>query len=113
MKKILSLLPFILACCLLMGVIGWGLFGIYEITCEAERLKALPGASGVDYLGLHGGIMVYGTGVFLISACGLVAAGVSRKVVKSGKLHTASGILMVLLGVLLFLPVGACLLGML
>ena len=60
MKKILSLLPFILACCLLMGVIGWGLFGIYEITCEAERLKALPGASGVDYLGLHGGIVVYG-----------------------------------------------------
>ena len=43
----------------------------------------------------------------------LVAAGVSRKVVKSGKLHTASGILMVLLGVLLFLPVAVCLLGML
>ena len=113
MKKILSLLPFILACCLLMGAIGWGISGIYEITWEAERLKTLPSASGVDYLGLHGGIVIYGTGVFLISACGLVAAGVSRKVIKSGKLHTASGILMALLGVLLFLPVGVCLLGML
>lgn len=113
MKKILSLLPFILACCLLMGVIGWGIFGICEITWEAERLKTLPDASGVDYLGLHGGIVVYGTGVFLISACGLIAAGVSRKVIKSGKLHTASGILMVLFGVLLCLPVGVCLLGML
>lgn len=113
MKKLLSFVPFVLACCLLIGAIGWGAFGIYDIHREMERLEALPSASGVDYLGVHGGIVIYGTGLFLISACGLVLAGISRKVVKSEKLRMTSKVLIVVLGLLLFLPVAVCILGML
>ena len=110
MKKFWSFVPFILACCLLIGVIGWGVFGICETYREVVRLKALPSASGVDYLGVHLAGIVIGSGVFLIAAPGMIFAGISRKVVKKEKLRTASGVLMVLFGVLLLLSVGACML---
>lgn len=111
MKKFLSFIPFILACCLLIGAIGWGVFGIYDTYREVERLKALPSASGVDYLGVHLAGVFFGSGVFLASAFGMIFSGISGKVVKNEKLHTVSGVLMVLFGVLLLLSVGACTLG--
>ena len=49
MKKILSFVPFVIACCLLIGAIGWGVLVIYDTCREVERLASLPSASGVDY----------------------------------------------------------------
>jgi hypothetical protein len=105
MKRFWSLVAFILACCLLIGAIGWGMFGLYETYLEVVRLKALPSASGVDYLGVHLAGIWIGSGVFLASVPGMIFAGISRKVVKNEKLRTASGVMMVLFGVLLVLSV--------
>ena len=108
MKKLLSLVPFILACCLLIGAVGWGIFGLYDTYREVQRLKNLPGASGVDYLGVHMAGVVIGIGMFPPSVGGMICSGISHKVNKQEKLHTASGVLMVLFGLLLFLSVGLC-----
>lgn len=108
MKKLLSLVPFILACCLLIGAVGWGVFGVYDTYREVQRLKDLPGASGVDYLGVHLAPVLFGVGVFAAAAGGMIFSGISKAVVKNGKIHTASGVLMILFGVLLFVSVVAC-----
>lgn len=108
MKKILSFVPFVIACCLLIGAIGWGVLVIYDTCREVERLASLPSASGVDYLGVHLAGVVFGSGVFLASVCGMIFSGISRAVIKSGKVRTASGVLMVLFGLLLLLSVAAC-----
>jgi hypothetical protein len=106
MKKRLSILPFILACCLLIGVIGWGISGIYDISRAIQWLEEQPAPSGVDFLGLHGAVFIYGVGVFLISLGGLIVSWISRKVVKYEKLGRISGVLMLLFGLLLLLSVG-------
>ena len=112
MKKLLSYLPFILACCLLIAAIGWGLIGICDTYREVQRLKTLQGASGADYLGVHLAGVLFGGGVFLASCCGMIFSGISRWIVKDGKLRTASGVLTVLFGVLLVLSMSVCILGM-
>lgn len=108
MKKFLSFVPFILACCLLIGAIGWGAFIIFDTYREVERLASLPGASGVDYLGVYVAPVIFGIGFFVASVGGMIFSGVSRAVVKKGKLHTTSGVLMILFGLLLILSVAAC-----
>ena len=112
MKKLLSCLPLILACCLLIGAIGWGIFGIYDTYREVQWLEKQPSVSGVDYLSVHFAVVFYGGGVLLASACGMVFSGISRWIAKSGKLRTSSGVLMVLFGLLLVLSVGVCIFGM-
>ena len=108
MKKFLSFVPFFLACCLLIGAIGWGALVICDTFQEVERLKNLPSASGVDYLGVHLSGVFFGAGVFVASAGGMIFSGISRAVIKHGKVRTASGVLMVLFGSLLLLSVAAC-----
>lgn len=110
MKKILSFVPFVIACCLLIGAIGWGIFIIYGTCQEVERLASLPSASGVDYLGVHLAGVFFGSGVFMASAFGIIFSGISCKVVNNEKLRTASGVLTVLFGLLLLLAVAACML---
>ena len=105
MKRLLLFVPFIIACCLLISAVGWGAFIIYDTYREVERLESLPGASGIDYLGVYVAPVVFGIGVFAASAGGMIFSGVSRAVVKNGKIHTASGVLMVLFGLLLLLSV--------
>ena len=108
MKRVLSFVPFVLACCLLIGAIGWGTLIVVDTCREVERLASLPGASGVDYLGVHLAPVLFGVGVFIPSVGGMILSGVSRAVVKNRKIHTASGVLMILFGVLLILSTVAC-----
>ena len=108
MKRLLSFVPFVIACCLLIGDIVWGTLIIVDTCREVERLAGLPGASGVDYLGVHLAPVLFGVGVFIPSVGGMILSGVSRAVVKNGKFHTASGVLMIRVGVLLLVSVVAC-----
>lgn len=108
MKRVLSFVPFVLACCLLIGAIGWGTLIVVDTCREVERLANLPGASGVDYLGVHLAPVLFGVGVFIPTVGGMILSGVSRAVVKNRKIHTASGVLMILFGVLLILSTVAC-----
>ena len=108
MKKLLPFIPFFLACCLLISAIGWGIFVIYSTFQEVQRLQNLPSASGVDYLGVHLTGVFFGSGVFVASACGIIFSGISRAVIKHGKVRTASGVLMALFSLLLLLAVAVC-----
>lgn len=108
MKRVLSFVPFVIACWLLISAIGWGTLIVVDTCREVERLSNLPGASGVDYLGVHLAPVLFGVGVFAAAAGGMIFSGISKGVVKNGKIHTASGVLMILFGVLLFVSVVAC-----
>ena len=112
MKKLLSFLPFFLACCLLLAAIAWGIFGVYDIGRELERLENTPGTSGVDYLGVYFGGFLYGLGELLIAIAGTVFAVISGRVVKNEKLRRGSTLLTVIFVLLLVLSLFICLLAM-
>ncbi|MBE6577556.1 MAG: hypothetical protein E7653_05415 [Ruminococcaceae bacterium] len=78
MKKIFSIIVFVLSILILLFNIFSIVFGGLDIKRECEELAA-HGASGVDYLGVHAemGILVIGSA--LISVVGVILSLVAMK----------------------------------
>ena len=108
MKKLLTFLPFVLACCLLLAAIAWGIFGIYDLHQELVRLEHTQGASGVDYLGVYFGGFLCAGGEFLIAIAGTIFSIISCRIVKNEKFQRVSGVLLVVFILLIFLSLSAC-----
>lgn len=79
MKKLLRLLPLIMALIVLVVSVSICIYGIYDINLTLHELASNPSASGIDYLGIGWG---YGIILFVISILGFILSIVSVRIVK-------------------------------
>ena len=90
MKKIISLILFILAVAVFIFELYFSIAGAVNVNNRFAELAA-RGASGHEYLGVGLDILVFG--VILISIVGLVLAIISWKIAKYRAVRIVSGVL--------------------
>ena len=79
MKKIISVILFILSCLTLIASISFCLYSLYDLNRIANELANNPSTSGIDYLGNGWG---YGIVLFFMSSFGLIVSIISGKLFK-------------------------------
>ena len=98
MKKIISVILFILSRLTLIASISFCLYSLYDLNRIANELANNPSTSGIDYLGNGWG---YGIVLFFMSSFGLIVSTISSKLLKDKRtpkyISVASIIIFVLL----------------
>jgi len=102
MKKVLSIILFIMSCIICVSSVGFYIYSINDIERTYYELANTPGVSGIDYWGIGWG---YGGILFMASAIGAVFSGVSAKISQPKVQRYGSLILVAMFGVLMLLAI--------
>ncbi len=93
MKRILSMVLFVVSCLILVSTVIFGVYSVIDIFRSLMELANDPTVSGIDYLGIG---LWYGICLFTMSFLGFILSAISKILLESKKLRFVCNIAMII-----------------